>query len=340
MFRYKFIIYLIFCSSFLSSEAAKIKGKVVLDESWAPVIYLSVIHSFDDLHTAAYGFLRYKIELDADGYFQADSLELADGDLIYRLHVCKKGDPESSIIIGGKDENFIHFIMNKNSKITLIPNELLPGLQHCKIKGQATSDSLEKLFTLQKRLDTPPDLPSEKNRAFIKKQVLSDLKTVIDTSSNDVIRLLALHFINESFTNENHLDLMEKVEKDLADSNYSSPYYDAFQDQLSFLQFQATPNSSLESSWIKWLGLGLLLPFAAFLWWKINSDQDKNKATLTVESLSKQERRVFDHLKKNKSNKEISSELHIEVSTVKSHINKIFSKLGVKSRKEIVDEER
>jgi DNA-binding NarL/FixJ family response regulator len=44
-------------------------------------------------------------------------------------------------------------------------------------------------------------------------------------------------------------------------------------------------------------------------------------------------------LKKGRSNKEIAQELHIEVSTVKSHLNKIYSRLGVKSRKEIVNTE-
>ena len=340
MLRNKFLFFLFLGSFIFHSNAANIKGKVILDERWAPVIYLSVIHSFDDLHTAAYGFLRYKIELDSNGNFEADSLELAEGDLIYRLHVCKKGDPESSIIIGGRDENFVHFIMNRNSKINLIPNKSKPGLQHCEIQGQASGNSLQKLFDLQKRLDTPPELPSDKNRAFVKKQVLNDFHKMVDTSSNEVIRLMAIHFINESFANQNHLDLMEKVQNDLVDSNYSSPYYDAFQEQLSFLQFQATQNSSFGFPWTKWLIIALLLPFAAFLWWKINWEQDKNKTDLQLQSLSKQEKRVFDHLKKNKSNKEISSELHIEVSTVKSHVNKIFSKLGVKSRKEIVDGER
>ena len=55
-----------------------------------------------------------------------------------------------------------------------------------------------------------------------------------------------------------------------------------------------------------------------------------------IQHLSNQEKRVFNLLQKGKTNKEISSELHIEVSTVKSHLNKIYSRLGVKSRKDIV----
>ncbi len=341
MFRYKLLIFFLIASFSNSTQAANIKGRVILDESWAPVIYLSVIHSFDDLQTASYGFLRYKIELDSEGYFEADSLELAEGDLIYRLHVCKKGDPESSIIIGGKDENFIHFIMNKKSSISVIPNGPLMGLQYCEIQGQPIGNSLSRLFDLQKRLDTPPSLPSEKNRIFIKKQVLNEFQTMIDTSSNEVIKLLALHFVNESFANENHLELMEKVQNELSQSNYSSPYYDSFLDQLSFLRFQAG-EANARFSWLKWIGILILIPFGFFISNVLKNRKNKglNNSRSPIQILSKQEKRVYNLLKKGKSNKEISSELHIEVSTVKSHLHKIYSRLGVKSRKEIIDEER
>ena len=65
---------------------------------------------------------------------------------------------------------------------------------------------------------------------------------MIDTSSNEVIRLLAIHFVNESFANEVHLELMESVENDLIVSDYSSPYFDSFQDQLSFFEISKWQN--------------------------------------------------------------------------------------------------
>jgi len=340
MLRYKFLIFLFLCCLSIQFNAATIKGRIYLDETWAPVVYISVINSFDDLHTAAYNFLRYKIELDSTGYFEVNDLELAEGDLIYRLHICKKGDPESSIIIGGKDENFIHFIMNKNAKTTLVQDGDSQGLRHCKIVGHPSGSSLLKLFDLQKKLDSPPALPSENNRAFIKKQVLNELQMLADTSSNELIRLFAVHFIKESFANENPLELMEKVQNDLAISGYSSSYYDSFLEQLSFMQFQAGKTTNAYS-WLKWLGLILIIPVAVFIWMEMTHRQNAKNGNFNqpVQTLSKQEKRVYHLLKSGKSNKEISSELHIEVSTVKSHLHKIYSRLGVKSRKEIVDEE-
>lgn len=50
--------------------------------------------------------------------------------------------------------------------------------------------------------------------------------------------------------------------------------------------------------------------------------------------LTNQEIKILQLIQKGKSNKEIASELYIELSTVKSHINKLYSKLNIKNRKE------
>lgn len=50
--------------------------------------------------------------------------------------------------------------------------------------------------------------------------------------------------------------------------------------------------------------------------------------------LSLRQREVLDLILKGKSNKEITESLHIELSTLKTHINQIYKILGIKSRKE------
>jgi DNA-binding CsgD family transcriptional regulator len=53
--------------------------------------------------------------------------------------------------------------------------------------------------------------------------------------------------------------------------------------------------------------------------------------------LTKKEKEILDLILADKSNKEIAATLFIELSTVKTHINKIYSKLEVKSRKELFE---
>ena len=189
-----FIFYFFFITWGIQVHAANVKGKLTFDDTWAPVVYLSVIHDFDDLQTASYDFLRFQTELDSNGYFEFNNLELPEIDLIYRLHICKKGDPVSTILIGGQEENFIHFIMNKNAQITISANENTQGLADYQIQGDPSGNSLSSLFDLQKKLNTPLDLPTENNRAFIKKQVYNEFQKIIDTTSNSVIPFLAPSF--------------------------------------------------------------------------------------------------------------------------------------------------
>jgi len=51
--------------------------------------------------------------------------------------------------------------------------------------------------------------------------------------------------------------------------------------------------------------------------------------------LSTQEQKIFRLMHEKKSNKEIAEQLFISLSTVKTHINAIYNKLSIGSRKEI-----
>lgn len=53
-----------------------------------------------------------------------------------------------------------------------------------------------------------------------------------------------------------------------------------------------------------------------------------------LDGLTAKELRVLELIASGKSNKEIAAANYIEISTVKTHINNIFFKLGVKNRKD------
>ena len=64
---------------------------------------------------------------------------------------------------------------------------------------------------------------------------------------------------------------------------------------------------------------------------QIHNDSGKNKSH---NLLSNRQQEVFDLILQNKSNKQISEELFIGLSTLKTHINKIYKILDIKNRKE------
>lgn len=54
-----------------------------------------------------------------------------------------------------------------------------------------------------------------------------------------------------------------------------------------------------------------------------------------LNGLTERQREVYDLIISGKTNKEIMTELFIEQSTLKSHINQIYGKLNIKSRSEL-----
>ena len=65
-------------------------------------------------------------------------------------------------------------------------------------------------------------------------------------------------------------------------------------------------------------------------------NQKEEELQHRLDQLSFKEKEVLNHILSGKSNKEICATLFIEHSTLKSHINHIYKKLEVKSRKEMV----
>jgi len=64
--------------------------------------------------------------------------------------------------------------------------------------------------------------------------------------------------------------------------------------------------------------------------------KQKNTPVNLPDQLTAKEWRILELINEGKSNKEIAALNFIEISTVKTHINNIYCKLGVKNRKEAV----
>lgn len=68
---------------------------------------------------------------------------------------------------------------------------------------------------------------------------------------------------------------------------------------------------------------------------KEQSQSKDDGRDVLIEELTERQREVYDSIILGKTNKEIMAELFIEQSTLKSHINQIYKKLNIKSRKEL-----
>ena len=63
----------------------------------------------------------------------------------------------------------------------------------------------------------------------------------------------------------------------------------------------------------------------------------QNKIDSIVSVLSKQKRNIFEAILQEKSNKEICDELFISPRTVENYTSRLYAKIGVKNREELIE---
>ena len=79
---------------------------------------------------------------------------------------------------------------------------------------------------------------------------------------------------------------------------------------------------------LKWISGGHIEQYMA---------EAQNKIDSIVSVLSKQERNIFEAILQEKSNKEICDELFISPRTVENYTSRLYAKIGVKNREELIE---
>jgi len=84
----------------------------------------------------------------------------------------------------------------------------------------------------------------------------------------------------------------------------------------------------------------LLVPFIVLVCWLgilLGKSKQTNEFDLAYQGkITTREKEVIALVVAEKKNKEISDELFVDISTIKSHINNIYRKTGVTNRKELI----
>ena len=313
---------------FQLESAGQISGQLVLDDTWDPKIYLSLIEDFKDEFTISNAYLLTSTEIDADGHFAIDLGALPETWSLLRLHVVKKEVTPNSLVIGSLNENFMFLIANKGSEINLKNTKELPIFGNVTIKGAPYMET----FRYVKRLVDYPNALNYENtlieKEFIVDAVEEKLRLIADTCSNPLVSLYALTQTDfqADFTQNEHF-YKQYIGKW---SSIDNPYFRTFQRNLPQKDTIAQSNQNT-NSWLWWIAFGVVILCGVVALVLKKAKRPKENP------LSVKEREVFDLLQKGLTNKEISEACNIELTTVKSHVSNIYTKLKIKSRKEAMD---
>ena len=291
---------LLLVPSYGYSQQARLTGKVSLDSGWAHKFYISRMPGFDYMFTASRALIIAEGDIDNTGNFSASFAATKDESL-YRLHFIRKGDPASTLIIGSRDVNHVFFVAKQSDQINFHKDARQPIAQ----SGISGSKANDELNALLKSADND----------------ITDNNVLIATADGSLSQLLGLLAISRTYGL--NTDKRHHVSDILAGYDQRNPY-----GAHIFQEYRADANY-----WKLYLA-GCVLVIAAVTVYGYGFY--KRRAISKVwRELSQREMDIVRLILSGKSNKEVALVLNIELSTVKTHVNNIYAKLGINNRKDL-----
>jgi DNA-binding CsgD family transcriptional regulator len=282
------------------AQQVVVEGNVKLDSGWMRIAYFSRIPDFNKMYLVSEDILIGETSLDSAGHFLF-RYRAARPEALYRIHFIKKNMPKLSIIVGGPDENHSFFVAGNGSSI-MIRNGVLGQ------RFEASDPENARLNFIFKTINSKDLDDKEKNARLLQ---------LADSALQPVLAMLSIY---ETFN-------LTGVELGKANS----------------ITQRFSANSSYSQKWMvkdvfSWQAVSTLLValiiISIFVVRGIRFRR-KYRSRKIKEMLSQRELEIINLMLENKTNKEVAVLLNIEVSTVKTHINNIFNKVGIKSRSEL-----
>lgn len=322
----------------------RIEGKINLGEEWQPKVFMAMVEKLSDYYRASPDLIVDIAVVNEDGSFILEGKQLPEENRFYRLYLMKEQntDYDACLYVGGDDHNFIHLILNNQSELEIIADSsYYSPFGNYQVKGSIDNQLMRELARMVYpsfyfyQIRFPSVLKLTEERLF------HDLKLFTDTCSSDMAALAAMANIDMEAYYEEDPNFFKRFGSRLDEVLPGDVYTENYQRKLHYFE---PPTIVKVPGWLIVVvvlqGLLICLLLLRLLQLK-NSPKEvvvvENTAPAPIEKLTAKEQEILDLILAGKSNKEIASSLFIEVSTVKTHINKIYGKLDVKSRREVMN---
>ncbi|MEZ4995593.1 MAG: helix-turn-helix transcriptional regulator [Saprospiraceae bacterium] len=293
-----------------------IRGQVQLDSSWDNTVYLSLIPDLEDMYRCSESLIIAKSGIESDGTFELHGSVFPEQPYLVRIHVSKHGDPPATLIIGSRDENHCFLALNKNAQLNLKPAKT--GLfDHFSVQQDAQNKALFHIDSLQHYFaDIDTAFSSIDYKRMVQEEQTQTLLAYADTCRFVLPALYAVYLADWGANRQEIRLARERLAGRFPAHPYLQDIYGRIEDGRSPLSL--------------WVGVVILAILIGGLLLMI-----RKRPPPGLRDLSVQERKILAYLYEGRSNKEIAGQLHIEPSTVKSHVYNIYQKLSISSRKEV-----
>lgn len=264
--------------------------------------------------------------VDEDGFFEFKKSNIDEKEAVYRIYINKFEKARRDTLQVGKS-----FLFSKHDTLVFKKSNNLFSEY---FTTNAADREWQNLRVYEAKL---------KNSESIKEDSLSNAYIPsLESYTKDSLQILMVKLIGiKQLDNQDLLgrDILKNKDyyiellSELKKSEIERAQYLFLENKLSFYTTELAENKYQSSILIiVFLILAVIGLFALII--KIRNKE--SKLLSNENDLSKQERNIRSLILEGKSNKEIANELYISLSTVKSHISNIYSKLRVSDRRELL----
>ncbi len=322
IYRYIFCLLFLLQASVYCQHTVSGYANLANPEDWEPKVHLSRVQLNENTNTHSYIPITSSA-MSEKGFFSFDKKWFENTDLIYKIHL---NPNKNSNTLSKKIKNFKLFIISKNDSIYFDKGSLL-------FDNYTTNNVANKEWNKLKKFESQFENLHDN---FDTEEYLLRTKGYV----KDSLQILLVKLISIK-----KLDDKKLLEKDI---KANTSYYTALLQELKSSDIDPSLFLYLENKLLhikevkadQKYTISLLVNIIAFLGivvliFLFIRDRNKNQKPPAI-PLSKQESTIKELIISGKSNKEIANELFISISTVKTHVSNIYSKLNISSRRELI----
>ena len=337
-----FVLILLFINSLSLLGQYRISGQVS-PENAGNSIYLSLVEDYRKSSRVYLDQIVQKSEVDSVGHFYFEGNNLNNQNRMYRIHLDGCSDNTGANHFLGRCNNSKNVLFIANNKDTLQFPTSFEDQALCTITSTNTkSGLLLEIEGLKEHMAYDfADYPSEAKKKLNLAKWFNTLHTFGKEANEPLAELYIYDFLsdkrNETFrfyledltTTDYYENLSERLTTSYPEAEFTQQYQAEITTDKELASFNKPKSSKWNRTIIALLAVSLLGNVLFFL------GKKKRNTSQLLEKLTPQEQKIVNLMLENKTNKEIASELFVSVSTIKTHINNLYKKLGVSSREEI-----
>ncbi|SHI69506.1 regulatory protein, luxR family [Aquimarina spongiae] len=322
-FQYFFLFTLLFQTHTFGQ--APVSGYLNIDQSekWENKVTLSKI-DLNDQDSDYHAIPIATASITEEGFFAFDQEHFENHAQLYKLQLQPLSDKEKKKL-SEKIKNYKLFIASKKDTVSFHKTTKYFDKYTTTSKADLEWQKLKKFNARFENLTSD----------FDTKQYLIETKGYVkDSLQILLVKLIGIKALDDQNLLEKDIKKNPKYYVDLLQELKSSELdpatYLYLENKLHLITKELTTQKYQVSLWANAVAIfiiGLLIGGIFYM---------KNKRNVRQIPLSKQEQIVKDLIQSGKSNKEIANELFVSISTVKTHISNIYSKLNIANRQELL----